>query len=113
MTKLRKLRVHFPAWRCYVQVLLTPNVTETLQEFGAVDPDAEAVTQYALNGAGSRIILPLKPSAEVVAHEAWHAINHILEFSGAQKDNETVAYHLGYLVGKIDAFVKGDLRVKR
>lgn len=36
-----------------------------------------------------------------VAHEAWHVTRRLLDYVGAELDNETVAYHVGFLVRTI------------
>ena len=48
----------------------------------------------------------LKPDADLgtIAHECWHAVREMMKFVGAD-DNETVAYHLGYLVKKVHKLV--------
>ena len=58
-------------------------------------------------GAGGYGLLFFKPdaSAEVIAHECCHAVWYMFDWAGVKKwDNETLAYHLGYLVGLVSLF---------
>lgn len=41
------------------------------------------------------------PDAGTISHEASHAIAELLRIVGARRDEETFAYHLDYLVGRI------------
>lgn len=44
--------------------------------------------------------------AGVVAHECWHAVREIFDYSGVERlDNEMVAYHLGWLVQEVSNFL--------
>jgi hypothetical protein len=44
-------------------------------------------------------------SSGTVAHESWHVVRFMLnEWSGCEIDNESVAYHLGYLVDGVCRF---------
>jgi hypothetical protein len=62
---------------------------------------------FNVKGEG-RSYLFLKSDADeaVVAHECWHIVFRIMEWCGAELDNETVAYHLDHLVEKVYAFKK-------
>jgi hypothetical protein len=53
----------------------------------------------------SWIILPFDAPCSSVAHEAWHAVRRMLDYCGAEQENEVVAYHLGYVVNKIIHFL--------
>lgn len=53
------------------------------------------------------LVLPLDADEATVAHEASHAIRALLNHVGARNDNETFAYHLDFLVGRIHRFMKG------
>jgi hypothetical protein len=59
------------------------------------------------NATGNRSYLFFKWNAteEHIAHESWHAIRYMLkDYIGSELENETVAYHLGHLVGTIHNF---------
>ena len=64
-------------------------------------------------GAYGHLFFRYDASAEVIAHECWHAIHAMFAWAGVKDwDNETVAYHLGYLVGRVSAFQAKVLGVK-
>lgn len=50
------------------------------------------------------LVFNRNPSANEIAHEAWHCIFHLMSAVGAKLEDEVVAYHLGYLVGEIHKF---------
>lgn len=54
------------------------------------------------------LIFGLSPDAETIAHEASHAVRAMFKAVGVvgKKDDETFAYHLGYLVGRLHKFLK-------
>jgi hypothetical protein len=39
-----------------------------------------------------------------IAHECWHAVHAMFDWAGMELENETVAYHLGYLVNAVINF---------
>ena len=49
----------------------------------------------------SYIFIPYGSSTGSMAHEAYHAIQHMLEDCSIELTNEVVAYHLGYLMNEI------------
>ena len=52
------------------------------------------------------LVLSAEPDEATVAHEASHAVRHILKEHGARNDDETFAYHLDFLVGRIHKFIR-------
>jgi hypothetical protein len=72
---------------------------------GPEDHLADALTIYD-GGHVCFIFLKSNTSAGTVAHEAWHAIRHMMQRMGVELDNEGVAYHLSYLVDEIFKFLK-------
>lgn len=52
------------------------------------------------------LVFGLEPDEGVIAHEAAHCIRHMLTSAGATLDDETFAYHLQFLVGRIHRFLK-------
>ena len=49
----------------------------------------------------SVIVLGANENAGTVVHESWHAVRRMMKLRRAKLDNETVAYHLEYLVTEI------------
>ena len=52
----------------------------------------------------SFIFLKPNASAGTIAHESYHAIKRMFDVMDVKKQNEVVAYHLGYLVDQITKF---------
>lgn len=52
------------------------------------------------------IFLSRKATQGTIAHECSHAIWRMFNWVGAQIENETFAYHLGYLVDELNKFKK-------
>jgi hypothetical protein len=91
-----------------VKVLITNDV------FGSINKrdntytsrDAEAMCMHASGGnTCSMLILADNVSPGVIAHECWHAIYRMLTGLDVHLENETVAYHLGYLVNETHTFI--------
>jgi len=52
----------------------------------------------------SYIIFTPKTYAGSIAHECWHMIYNLMDFTGIKLEDEFVAYHLGYAVQKVVEF---------
>ncbi len=111
--KSRKLNVKFPVFGDYtVYIEMTDDMKKSLAKrkvtapaISEIDNNAHAMVIHDDN-ASSYVFLPMKPAVGTIAHEAWHVIKGMMEYAGVELDNETVAYHLGYLVNKISKFVR-------
>ena len=55
---------------------------------------------YDKDRCRSIIIFNDNPKIKAIAHEVFHVVWRIMEHVGAVKDNETMAYHQGYLTEK-------------
>ena len=123
-----KKTVHFSAlWNYEVHIILTSDVDLSTDRIHHVIESTELVFSAHHGGCHvahakameSYVILPMDAPCSAVAHEAWHAIRYMMVSAGADLDSETVAYHLGYLVGQIIKFLvkndkhQNDLRKKR
>jgi len=74
---------------------------------GEIEVDkSEALTVHLCGEAFTYIFLRPDANAGTIAHEAWHAVHHLLEDSGVELDHECTAYHLGYLVNRIHEFFR-------
>lgn len=105
----RRTAIKFPVFGYTVRVILARNIGRTGQRLGMNDlHDAKAafVTDDPAPPYGW-LILPLKPTPDLIAHEAAHAVRAILDRAGVGPDDETFAYHLDYLVGRVHKFVEG------
>jgi hypothetical protein len=102
-----KMTVKFPAWDFDVKVILTGNVDASIHRRDPNHEDGSAHAACLKNAASNPnclIVLPYMPGAGTIAHESWHAVRQMLDYCGANYENEVVAYHLGYLVNQITAF---------
>src|ERR1700687_3977653 len=62
---------------------------------------------FNVTGEGrSYLFLAHNAPEATVAHECWHIVHRIMDWCGAELDNETVAYHLDHLVEKVYEFKK-------
>ncbi len=52
----------------------------------------------------SYIVFNPTARAGSIAHECWHMINNLMEFTGVKLDDEFVAYHLGHAVQQVVEF---------
>jgi hypothetical protein len=71
-----------------------------------VPPSVQAMHCRETDNPWSHIVFKLgDASAGSIAHESWHAVRYILDnWTGCDTGNETVAYHLGFLVDKVTEF---------
>lgn len=46
------------------------------------------------------------PTVDHIAHESYHGIMAMLQFTGAKREEEVVAHHVGYLVQQIYDFTR-------
>ena len=104
----RQTDVRFPVFNGYVvRVIQSRDVKKTGQRLrvdlsGAV---AAWVTDANKPKRGWLVLGP-EPDEGTIAHEASHAIRALFNMHGVRMDDETFAYHLDYLVGRIHKFLK-------
>jgi hypothetical protein len=70
------------------------------------DQTCDGLTVHKKGVGFSFIFFKPNPCFGNIAHEAYHAVRHMLRWSGCDLDNETVAYHLGYVVNCICSHLK-------
>jgi len=110
--------VKFAVWSNFtVHVVFTDNIarsrTGRYETAGAAaDPDTAALFTRGAGGYG-HLFFQSDACARIIAHECWHALWWMFQWAGATTwDNETTAYHIGYLVGKVSEFQAKVLGVK-
>jgi hypothetical protein len=105
----KRTDVRFPVFGYTVRVIVARSIQRSGAKLGADLSGALAGFIYPGedNPKRSWIVLPLDADEATVAHEASHAVRAMLNFAGARTDNETFAYHLDFLVGRIHKFLKG------
>lgn len=60
--------------------------------------DAEAATYKYNSKAETEMYFSFAPDHGTIAHECLHAVWNIFEYHGVKVDEESTAYHLGYLI---------------
>lgn len=103
-------KVTFDAWNSYdVFIVFTESIAQSrTKRYGSAGgSDGAKALHVSAEGGRSHLFFKIgnAPSG-VIAHECWHAIRRMMvEWAGVEDlDNETVAYHLGWLVGKVVDF---------
>lgn len=111
--KSRFTVIEFPVF-CHftVHVEITSSFKDTMKKYKHTkdichqcDLGADAMTISVDNEPISYIFLKPNVSVGTIAHECWHAIKNLVNYVNVGIENETVAYHLGYLVDKVFKFV--------
>jgi len=100
--------IRFPVFNGYVvRVILARSVQATGRRLHTDLTDAMAafISDSTKPKIGWLILGPA-PDEATVAHESSHAVRHMLKVHGARNDDETFAYHLDYLVGRIHKFLE-------
>lgn len=98
--------VTFPVFSGYkIRIIFARDVCATGKRLGV---DLTGAVAAHVNGGGpcAWIVFGLIPDAATIAHEASHAVRCLLTWAGARNDNETFAYHLDFLVGRIHRYLK-------
>lgn len=105
----RRTTVRFESFNGHtVHVILARDVRRTAKRLDA-ELDAGTLAAYVQSHDGSKRHLVFTPDADAgtVAHEASHAVRAMFAYRGVRNDNETFAYCLDYLVGRIHKFMRG------
>jgi len=105
--------IEFPVFCGYViHVEITSDIPKALLKYPQtrkidMDNETQGLAVHDTDAPFSFIFLPHNASVGDIAHESWHAVRRMMEYVGAELDNEAVAYHLGYMVQEIFKFVRG------
>jgi hypothetical protein len=112
--KSKYTTVEFPVFSDYiVHIEITSDIKESFKKYKYTRnldmslEDTQAVAVHVENTGMSMIFLPYNASVGTIAHESWHVIRRMMEYLGADQDNEMMGYHLGYLVQKVFNFMRG------
>jgi hypothetical protein len=110
--------VTFPAFSGYrVYVVFSEDMRASyFKRYGETglfdDPSVTALHSTRETG-NAHLFYKIDTRAGVLAHEAFHAIYGMFDWAGVEQlDNETTAYHLGYLIDQIAKFQSRVLAVK-
>lgn len=97
-----------------VTIVTSDNIHQSAEKRGIIATASwEAMHCGASSGLFSYIFLPDKARADIIAHESFHCVWHIMKMIGAEHENEVMAYTLSYLVGEITAFIQNEKRPRR
>jgi hypothetical protein len=101
--------IYFSAWSEYeIHIIFTENIVKSrMGRYGNAGAagDGRTAALHTTLLHGSCLFYPLEAGAGVLTHEAFHAIWSMFSWAGVKEwDNETTAYHLGWLVGNIANF---------
>jgi hypothetical protein len=109
MKRNRSTKILFPIFAGYeVRLIVTRDIIATarrLKEPDLIGAHAGYATRDDTPGVGWLVLQP-DAGPDLVSHEASHAIRALAKFLGTEFDEETFAYHLGFLVGRIHRFLK-------
>jgi hypothetical protein len=98
--------VKFPIFSGYkVRIILSNNIKTTCRRLG--HPDVYPCEACFIPGEYKCwLVFSAQPDEGTIAHEASHAIQELFRTVGSRRDEESFAYHLDYLVGRIHKFLK-------
>lgn len=108
----------FPVWASYkVHVIFTADIVKSRMSrygtAGAAGSGQTGAMHSCTQDGHSHLFYKINAPAEIITHEAWHAIWAMFDWAGVEEwDNETTAYHLGWLVGHITKFQAKVLNIK-
>ncbi len=104
----RATTIRFHVFSGYsIRVILSGNLERTGRRLQAdCRGDAAAFITHEEAPGHAWLLLPPKPDAATIAHESSHAVRALFRFAGAKSDDESFAYHLDYLVGRIHRFIE-------
>jgi hypothetical protein len=99
--------VEFPVFSDFtVHIEVTNDLGKTAESYpeiadiaNEINENTDAVTMYA-QGKVCYIFLQPDASAGTVAHEAFHAVENMMNYFEMELSGETSAYHLGYIVNR-------------
>lgn len=112
------ITIDFPVFCNYVvHVEIASDLHAAMQKYPTTRDvplqDTQAIVVHKDNAAHSFMFLKPTADAGTIAHESYHIARRILRYMGCEPDNETIAYHLGYIVNKITKFMRKKRRSSR
>jgi len=100
-----KRRFYFETFGYNVQIILTDDLSAVgarmAEQYSIHNPVGKYTAGFSLNVGGqpvSVLALPLEKDWSVVAHESFHIVWHLMEWIGAQHEEEVMAYCLDTVV---------------
>jgi hypothetical protein len=109
----RYTTIEFPVFSDFIiHVEVAKNIEKAIGKYPSIADFSEEDTGesdgVAVYDGGQVCFIFLKPNVSVgtIAHESWHAIEHMMERFNVRPEGEVIAYHLGYLVDKVFRFLR-------
>lgn len=108
--KEQEFTIDIPVFNYRVIVVITNSISasrdardELLGETShKLNKYVDGLHSYNEEEPDSYIFITPRTTNGVIAHEVFHVIWRVFEWVGAKLDNETIAYHLSYIVDEID-----------
>jgi len=112
MNRNRRTDIIFHALNeCILRVIQAKDVKRSLHRLCV--PNCDCAAAFVSAGADRKpgtpygwIVFGENPTESIVAHEASHAVRALFVSLGVRNDDETFAYHLGFVVDRIHKFLK-------
>ena len=97
---------YFEPFGYNVQIVLTDNIQQTAAKFAkkykCADPTTSYTGGFSIQIGGhpiSLLVLPYEQRWDIIAHEAFHIVWHLMAWIGAAHEEEVMAYCLDTIVG--------------
>lgn len=109
--KEKEYIVDFPVFEYEVKVIITSDVNKSRKLKDklighSMDGECSACHSYDPLYSGAWIFLPNNHDVSLIVHESFHCIRRMFEWASVRMENETWAFHLGYLSNKIHKLYK-------
>lgn len=103
-----KYKINFDIFGYTLNVIYTDNIEESRanlsHKIGRISPSLNKYTDglfsYHADEPESYIFFVPKSSIGTIGHEASHALWEMFRYYGCELEDETFAYHLGYVIDK-------------
>lgn len=102
--------VHFPVFQYDIFITYTNNIRQSRNLISSkigrydVENNVAALHAYHDKDPVGHIFFTPKTSIGVIVHEVSHSLWQMFRYYGAELENETFAYHLGYVVDIVMKF---------
>ena len=111
--------VRFAVFQNYaVRIILTDDILASRKKLDPLigqpyDGDGHCSGMHCyskLHDGVSWLLVTPATTPGVVAHECWHAVYRLMQWAGANAENEVIAYHLMYLVARVTSWMRVNSR---
>lgn len=102
----RRTSIRFPVFKYTLIVIQARDIVRTGKRLGVDLEGCGAAFVYVPGIHRGHLLFEMEADESTIAHEASHAVRAMFKSVGARSDDETFAYHLGHLVGRLHRFLK-------